>query len=35
VTAATTPATARTLIRTFVVGVGTLGVSYLAGRALF
>jgi len=25
----------RTLIRTLVVGVGTLGVSYLAGRALF
>ena len=25
----------RTLIRTLVVGVGTLGVSYIAGRALF
>jgi VIT1/CCC1 family predicted Fe2+/Mn2+ transporter len=25
----------RTLVRTLVVGVGTLGVSYLAGRALF
>ncbi len=25
----------RTLGRTLVVGVGTLGVSYLAGRALF
>jgi len=25
----------RTLVRTLVVGVGTLGVSYLAGRVLF
>ncbi|HEY1316911.1 MAG TPA: VIT1/CCC1 transporter family protein [Gaiella sp.] len=25
----------RTLVRTLVVGIGTLGISYLAGRALF